>query len=65
MKQFQYSAALVASVLALGAFAHDARANLITYTQITSDFSTLPASVTNLAPTSSTGTVLLDQTGSW
>jgi hypothetical protein len=38
MKQYQYSAALVASVLALGAYSHDARADVITYTQNSADF---------------------------
>jgi hypothetical protein len=58
MKPLLSTAALVASALALTAFTHEARADVITYTQNASDFVTL-AGVTssNPDPVAITGTV--------
>lgn len=52
-----YSAALVAGVLAGGAYLNGARADTISYTQDPADFTTLPSSSTNPTPSSTTGTV--------
>jgi hypothetical protein len=64
MKPRFHQASLVAGILALSAFAHDAGAASITFQQDASDFTTLPSlsSVTNAAPVSITGTVYAPNT---